>query len=76
MAVKGIWYEESRHRWRVKIFANGTLIHRSYHHSYEAAYDTWQFERAKIQRDQRVSVPVHKATLFNRWACRPLCGAD
>jgi hypothetical protein len=77
MAVKGIWYEESRHRWRVKLFSEGVMVHRSYHHSYDAALQAWRAEKTKIRKaEQRIRVPVHRATLFNRWACRPLVGAD
>lgn len=76
MAEKGIWFEAKRNRWRVKLFSDGVLVHRSYHHSYEAAHSTWKAEKLKIRQSQRIRVPVHEATLFNRWACRPLVGAD
>ena len=35
--TKGIWFEENRNRYRVRLYKNGKVVHRSYHTTYEAA---------------------------------------
>ena len=35
--TKGIWFEENRNRYRVRLYKNGKVAHRSYHNTYEAA---------------------------------------
>lgn len=70
---RGIWYEEKRARWRVKLALNGAIYHRSYHKTYDEAYAVW--ERIKKEIRNKATAPVHEATAFNRWVCRPLAGA-
>ena len=35
--TKGIWFEENRNRYRVRLYKNGKVAHRSYHNTYEEA---------------------------------------
>lgn len=71
---KGIWYEKERNRYRVKLFFDSNLYHRSYHPTFEAAYDTWLRVKREM-RKPKPKVPVHQASVFNRWVCSPLAGA-
>jgi|LWDU01.1.fsa_nt_gi hypothetical protein len=34
---RGIWYEETRKRYRVRLYKKGEVIHLSYHAKYEQA---------------------------------------
>lgn len=72
-APKGIWYEEKRGRWRVKLFWEGELFHRSYHHSYDEALSTWQDAKQRMKRP-RIRIPIQEASLINRFLCQPLVG--
>ena len=68
---KGIWYEESRHRWRVKVFRDGALHHRSYHHTYEEAYRKWSDVRKELTVPVQ-PIPIAEASLLNTFLCRPV----
>lgn len=39
--LPGIWHEVARGRWRVKLCKDGEIYHRSYHHTYQEAYQAW-----------------------------------
>ena len=72
---KGIWYEEARSRWRVKLFCDGELFHRSYHHSFNDALLAWKGAKRKMIRPSPV-IPIQEASLINRFLCQPLVGAS
>lgn len=71
---KGIWYEQNRSRWRVKLFCDGVLFHRSYHRSYSEALSAWQ-DAKKHMILPRVIIPVAESTPINRFLYQPLLGA-
>lgn len=66
---KGIWYEKARNRWRVKLVADGILLHRSYHKYYEDAYTAWLTVK---QAPRPFQIPVPAASPINRFLCQPL----
>lgn len=37
--ARGVWFEESRNRWRVRLYYNGHVVHRSYHPDEDEAMD-------------------------------------
>lgn len=39
-AFRGLWFETTRHRWRVRLYSKGRIYHLSYHHDYREAIDT------------------------------------
>ena len=71
---KGIWYEQNRSRWRVKLFCDGVLFHRSYHRSYPDALSAWQNAK-KHMIIPRPVIPIAEASLINKFLCQPLLGA-
>jgi len=71
----GIWYEEKRNRWRVKLAANGELLCCSYHHSYEDAVVAWHEVKQSIVRPKPV-IPIPESSLINRFLCQPLPGTS
>ena len=49
---KGIYYERSKHRWRVRLYKAGTVVHLSYYKSFPEALENYQ--KAKdIQRESK-----------------------
>ena len=72
-APKGIWYEEKRNRFRVKLADNGVLLCCSYHRSYEEALAAWQTVKRSIIRP-RPQIPVQESSLVNQFLCQPLVG--
>jgi hypothetical protein len=72
---KGIWYETSRSRWRVKIVRNRELIHRSYHHDYDEALRVW----TRIQEETRIScrplISSEPTSLIDQFLRQPRPGA-
>ena len=67
---KGVWFEANRNRWRVKLFCEGQLFHRSYHRSYSNALAAWQ--QAKKQMIQpRPVIPLSESSPINRFLCQP-----
>jgi len=72
---KGVWYEVKRDRWRVKLFCDGVLFHRSYHREYDEALLEWQQAKRKMKKP-RLIVPLAEASLINRFLCRPLPGSS
>ena len=71
----GIWYETKRTRWRVKLFCDGTLFHRSYHRVYEDALDAWKAAKKKMIKP-RPKIPLAEASLLNRFICQPRVGSS
>jgi len=72
-SIPGIWYEEKRDRWRVKLFCDGVLFHRSYHRNYNSAYNAWQTAKQKMVRPRpKLSIP--ESSDINRFLCQPLIG--
>ena len=71
---KGIWFEKNRNRWRVKLFCDGILFHRSYHRSYNEALSAWR-KAKKCMIIPRPVIPIAEASLINRFLCQPLVGA-
>jgi len=67
---KGIWYEETRNRWRVKLFCDGELFHRSYHHTFNEALLVWRAEKKKMIVPRPV-IPIQEASLVNKFLCQP-----
>lgn len=47
--TRGIWYEKDRDRYRVRLYYNGHVVHRSYHKTSEEAEQV--HERAKTTLD-------------------------
>lgn len=37
--ARGVWHEEKRNRWRVRLYYNGHVVHRSYHPDEEEAIE-------------------------------------
>lgn len=68
---KGIWYEVKRDRWRVKLFLDGELFHRSYHREYDDALSAWQQAKKKMIRPRPI-IPIKEASLANRFLCQPV----
>lgn len=60
--VRGIWYEKSRDRWRVKLYRSGELIERSYHKTYELAFEAWKNAKASDK-----DVIAHEREVINRF---------
>jgi hypothetical protein len=71
---KGIWYEQKRNRWRVKLGCDGEIFHRSYHRDYAEALATWQQVKKRMIRP-RPKLPLAEASLINKFICQPLVGA-
>lgn len=69
---KGIWYEKERDRWRVKLVADGILLHRSYHREYSDALVAWQDTKNNMVRPR----PRPEPSLINQFLCRPLVGSS
>lgn len=72
---KGIWFEMNRDRWRVKLFCDGVLFHRSYHRDYPAALLAWQTAKKQMVRP-KPDIPIHLSSDINKFLCRPLVGAS
>lgn len=54
MKGKGVWYEQKRKRWRVRLYHNNEVVHRSYHRSEaeaNAALDDARQKQVPKQRD-------------------------
>ena len=47
---KGIYYESSKRRWRVRLYKAGTVVHLAYHKSYELARSSYDEAKA-IQKE-------------------------
>jgi len=71
---KGIWYEEKRKRWRVKLAADGVLLCCSYHRNYADALAAWTKTKKSIIRP-RPKIPIYLSSDINRFLCQPLVGA-
>jgi len=71
---KGIWFEINRNRWRVKLFCDGILFHRSYHKNYNDALIAWHKAKKQMVRP-KPEVPIHLSSDINRFLCQPLLGA-
>jgi len=71
---KGVWYEVQRNRWRVKLFCDGKVYHRSYHKDYLEAVAVCQQARKKMIKPRPI-VPIQEASLINQFLCQPLVGA-
>jgi len=67
----GIWYEKKRDRWRVKLFYNGVLVHRSYHKVYDDALNAWKIAKKKMIKP-RPMLPIAEASLINKFLYQPL----
>lgn len=74
MPPQGVWYEKGRNRWRVKLFCDGVLFHRSYHRDVEAAIAAWRKAKRSMVRP-KPDIPIHLSSDINRFLCRPLPGA-
>jgi len=71
----GIWYEEKRNRWRVKLAANGELLCCKYYHSYPEAVVAWREVKQSIVRP-KPDIPIPESSLINRFLCQPLVGTS
>jgi hypothetical protein len=62
----GVYYEEARNRWRVRLYKDGRVIHRSYHPTEEEAWTTWINAKRK-QAETKIGPPkiVEKPTISN-----------
>ena len=60
--TKGIWFEENRNRYRVRLYKNGKVVHRSYHTTYEAAEsalrDALRTRHAAEPEQPRTTLPL------------------
>ena len=68
---QGIWYEESRNRWRVKLVQDKRLLHRGYYKTYDEALVVWK----RVKQESRVRpmvIPIQEASLINKFLCQPL----
>lgn len=52
MQVKGIFWDESRKKYRLRLYKNGNLWHLSFHKSYDEALQTYMMLRSPDQRTQ------------------------
>jgi len=59
--ARGVWYEDSRNRWRVRLYYNGHVIHRSYHKDEEEASETHRAAKAILD----AMTPEEKDQLIN-----------
>lgn len=69
----GIWHEAPRNRWRVKLCKDGEIYHRSYHHSFAEALETWVL--AKKLAAQPASLTIRATTPVAKFLRQPLPGA-
>lgn len=67
---KGIWYENGRSRWRVKILCNGQLVHRSYHREYPDALAAWKVAKTKQRALLRTQAPPIELSPINIFLLR------
>jgi hypothetical protein len=67
---KGVWYEKRRDRWRVKLFCDGVLFHRSYHRQFNDALAAWQSAKKQMIRPRPI-VPLSESSIQNRFLCQP-----
>lgn len=74
-APKGIWYEEKRDRWRVKLFCDGVLYHRSYHKKFEAAVLAWKAAKIGMAKPRAI-IPLKERSPINQFLCQPLPGVS
>ena len=72
-SIPGIWYEEKRTRWRVKLAHGGVIICCSYHRTHEEAVVAWQKAKRSIVKP-KPDIPLARASLANQFLCRPLVG--
>jgi len=70
---KGIWYEEKRDRWRVKLFCDGVLFHRSYHKLLADAIAAWTAAKKRMIKPRPI-VPFQERSPINQFLCQPLPG--
>ena len=47
--ARGVWFEETRGRYRVRLYYNGHVIHRSYHKDEEEAIETHRTAKAILK---------------------------
>jgi len=73
--VQGIWHEKARNRWRVKVFKDGELYHRSYHHDYQAALVTWTEIHKEIVNPRAASLRMQSNSVIDQFLRQPLPGA-
>jgi hypothetical protein len=71
---KGIWYEEKRKRWRVKLVADGVLLCCTYHRDYADALVAWTKVKKSIVRP-KPEIPIPLSSDINKFLCQPLVGA-
>jgi hypothetical protein len=73
--VQGLWYEQARDRWRVKIILSGELFHRSYHHDYEEAFRTWTQVQEQIRSCRTRVLPPQARSPIAKFLRQPPPGA-
>lgn len=74
-SIPGIWYEEKRTRWRVKLIHNGVLLCCSYHRDHPSAVKAWKEAKRSIVRP-KPEIPIAEASLVNQFLCQPLAGVS
>jgi len=47
-AHRGIWFEKKRNRYRVRIYKNNVVAHRSYHTTEEEAIETYKAAKREL----------------------------
>jgi len=62
----GLWYEEARKRWRVKLCKEGQQIERSYHKNYSEALIVWKAAKKRMA-STKAKVPLKEASAINRF---------
>lgn len=61
----GLYYEKARRRYRVRLYKNGEVIHRSYHRCYNRAVDTLCKAREAAERFVPTATKPKAPTLDN-----------
>lgn len=72
--IQGIWFEKGRNRWRVKIFKDGKLFHRSYHYEYEAAFETWSKAKRQLTLPRSDLAELESISAISQFLRQPLPG--
>jgi hypothetical protein len=50
---KGVFFEEERQRWRVRLYKEADVMHLSYHRTLEDALETWLVAKARQKHSRR-----------------------
>lgn len=60
---KGIYFEDDRQRWRVRLYKEGAVVHLSYHRSLEDAMEGWLVAKTRQRHSHRQHVTPETTTM-------------